>query len=250
MGPLGERLYFSLMLDPGQATAWIFQIRAADGSVLWSRSGTTAPCAPEPTFKYTAPFHPVQPVAACGKTLADVTFPSTPGIVYSHDEWNAYARLQPGWSWDYDAFGAPYSWWVKDSRTSDTAWLPRSAFLMDAAGCAPYAAVMPPLSTMDGPALATGATLPAPSPTTVPTGAGTSAPPATVGAEKPTAPPAPTASPTTPAQARSARLAAGTGLGLAGGLTGASVLAVAGAFVVRRLRHVPGDVMLDERPTD
>ncbi len=254
-GPLGERLLFRMTLDPGQATAWIFEIRAADGTVLWRRSGTTVPCAPEPQLKYTAPFHPVVPVAACGKTLADLRFPTTPGIAYSYDEWNAYARLLPGWLWDYDAFSGPYAWWIKDSRTSDVAWLPRSAFFMDMAGCPRYSTVTPPMSESPlvsgqraaGPAPTKSALGPvgvlpsaSPEPTALPTRAQ---------ALRPT--PTRTAAPTAPPRAQP-RGTTAAGLGVAGGVAGACVLAAAGAFVVRRrLPPPPGAVQLDEgEPAD
>jgi hypothetical protein len=236
-------------LAPGLATAWIFDIRAADGTVLWRRSGTTVPCAPEPQLKYTAPFHPVVPVAACGKTLAELRFPTTPGIAYSYDEWNAYARLLPGWLWDYDAFSGPYAWGIEDSRTSDVAWLPRSAFFMDMAGCPRYASATSPLSESPlvssqraaGPAATTSALGPvgvppsaSPEPTALATQAQT---------HRPT--PAPTAGPTAPPRTQPRGTTAG-GLGVAGGVAGTCVLATAGAFVVRRrLRPTPNGVVLD-----
>jgi hypothetical protein len=263
---IAPRFEFGQTLDPGQATAYIFELRAADGTLLWSRSGTTVPCAPEPVLKFALPYR-IQKVPACGKTLADVVFPSTPGIVYSHDEWNAYARLQPGWHWDTDAFIPPSPWWNTGTTTnSDLAVVPRSAFFTDMPGCPRYATVPAPTSqlplstTWKGPGAATLAAV-GPAATTAPqqvapaTGApGDGATPSVEPSPAATAAPSPTVSLTaypSPAPTATAgagpRVATTTGLGVASGVAGACVLSAAGAFVVRRRLHPSsGTVALDE----
>jgi hypothetical protein len=267
-GTLGPWFEFKNTLDPGQATAYVLELRAADGTVLWSRSGTTVPCAAEPLIKYALAYD-VEPVTTCGKTLADIQFPSTPGIVYSYDEWNAYARRQPGWIWDNDMYyNRAHPWLpIHNSSTDQLAWLPRSAFFTDAPGCPRYATVPPPLSQVpvDPAWKGIGAATTAARPTTaVAPGSGAAAADGAVNAQTPstgltpshspspmegrTASPEPTPSPTPAVQAQQPRVATTTGLGVAGGVTGACVLAAAGAFVVRkRMRPTPNDVVvLDE----
>lgn len=221
---------------------------------------------------------PVKPPAPpCGSTLDDVVWPSTPGITYSHDEWNAYAHLLPGWEWRNSSFNLITGWWLLGGTSSVEAtlvWLPRQMILNPTGSCG--ATTMAPESTRPDSPCWTGLAHPKPCGVPVHDGSGTpgsatttvaaqptTTPPMTATADAappatpvvPTAPPAtatatpsPAPSPSaTPSTRATARVATSTGLGVAGGVAGSCALAVAGAFVLRRrLRPAPGVVVLDE----
>lgn len=267
----------SLVLDQSKAFRWHVQLTGPDGGVVWDQSGTTTPCVPA-ILGHAQPVVP--PVPPCGSTLDDVAWPTTPGIVYTHDQWNGYAHLQPGWEWVNSNFDPATGWWLKGSSIeSDLAWLPRDKLLDPTGHCREY--VPPPMSSsVNGPCWSGEANpQPCPSPQTVRSRTSSTAAPTTTATAKPASaaaapatvppstgvtaaptvpPPSPTPSPhptpavsaapsPTPTASASQRVATGTGLGIAGGVAGACVLATAGAFVVRtRLRLRPTEVLLDE----
>jgi len=257
--------YYLTGLDPAGSYAWRVEVHAADGTVLWSQAGTTTACWPV-DLGVTSPVMP--PVPPCGSTLDDVAWPSTPGIVYSHDQWYGFARLLPGWQWPSNPPYKPLTWAYVDTIKSDLAVL-QGEIILDPTGHCGIPRTAPPESALpvhNGPSTPGSATtkVAKPAQTTAParpTAAPSSGvtPTATL---SPPASPTPTPSPAasragTPSPAPSpsatvatkatARTATTTGLGVAGGLAGASVLAAAGAFVVRRRWHpTPKGVVLDE----
>lgn len=279
-----DHFYYLAALDPADSFIWRLEVHSADGTVVWSQSGTTTACWPV-DLGVTTPVVPPEP--PCGSTLDDVAWPVTPGIVYSHDEWFGYARLQPGWRWPSNPPYRPLSWAYMDTIKSDLAVI-QAALILDPTGHCGIPAKSPPESALPGspcwyenpnpspcptpvhngpstpgsattkvakpPASTPRSTAPvatAPSPAATPTTTSvlppspTSTPSAAATA---TVTPAPSPSPSaTPVTQAAHRVATTTGLGLAGGVAGASVLAAAGAFVVRRrLRPTPNGVVLDE----
>lgn len=261
--------YYLTGLDPAGSYAWRAEVHAADGTVLWSQAGTTTACWPV-DLGVTSPVMP--PVPPCGSTLDDVAWPSTPGIVYSHDQWYGFARLLPGWQWPSNPTYKPLTWAYLDTIKSDLAVLQRE-IILDPTGHCGIPRTAPPESALpshNGPSTPGSATtkVAKPAPTTAPTTAPARPTAAPSSGVTPTATPSPPASPTpapspaatragTPSPAPSpsatvatkatARTATTTGLGVAGGLAGASVLAAASAFVVRRRWHpTPNAVVLDE----
>ena len=276
--------YYLTGLDPAGSYAWRVEVHAADGTVLWSQAGTTTACWPV-DLGVTSPVMP--PVPPCGSTLDDVAWPSTPGIVYSHDQWYGFARLLPGWQWPSNPPYKPLTWAYMDTIKSDLAVLQKEIILDPTGHCgiprtAPPESALPggkcwyqnpnpqPCSTpvYNGPSTPGSATTkvaepaqtaaparPTAAPSSGVTPTATSSPPAS-----PTPTPSPAASRAgTPSPAPSpsatvatkaaARAATTTGLGVAGGLAGASVLAAAGAFVVRRRRHPSPNVVVLDEPT-
>lgn len=284
-----DHFYYLTGLDPADSFIWRLEVHSADGTVVWSQSGTTTACWPV-DLGVTMPVVPPEP--PCGSTLDDVVWPSTPGIVYSHDEWFGYARLQPGWRWPSNPPYRPLSWAYMDTIKSDLAVI-QAALIVDPTGHCGIPAKSPPESALPGSpcwyqnpnpspcptpvhngpstpgsattivpkpptssarAIAVGATTPSP----VATPTATSAPPPSAAptpsaaATPPAATPSSAPSPSaTPAAQATARVATTTGLGVAGGLTGACLLAAAGALIVRKRLRPPGTVQLDEdEPTD
>jgi hypothetical protein len=244
----------------------------------------TAPAPPESTPEPTAPAlprhaQPVKPPAPpCGSTLDDVAWPSTPGIAYSHDEWNGYARLLPGYEWVNSDFNAITGWWLLGGTISGNAtlvWLPRQLILNPTGKCGAnptppqnsrpdspcwYGLAnpkpCPAIPVYEGPrspgsASTTRPGSPAPTASQMPTTVDAVTPewtPAAVWAPPPTRSsvstpePSPAPSPSGPPGVQAdPRVATTTGLGVAGGIAGACVLAAAGAFVVRLRRPTPLD---------
>jgi hypothetical protein len=254
------------------AMNWRVVVWRSDGTVAWDEHGTTTPCPAAPVVpKSTLPVLPPEP--PCGSTMDDVTWPSTPGIVYSHDQWFAFARLQPGWQWDQANYKPGIGWGIMGD--SDLAYV-HSEVVLDITGHCGIDRPSPPESAEPGSKCWYQLPHPAPCPTPeyyVPrTPIKMSAPPTTTTFPVPPADatasaltPAPThmattspASPSpapspsaTPAVQATPRVGTSTGLGVAGGLAGACVLAAAGAFVVRRRLHPsPAVEMLDEAVGD
>jgi hypothetical protein len=268
------------------AMSWRIVVWRSDGTIAWDEHGTTTPCPAPPLPRHAELVKPPKP--PCGSTLDDVAWPSTPGVVYSHDQWNGYARLLPGWEWVNANFNAITGWWLPGGSSSVEAtlvWLPRQLILNPTGSCGTSASP-PANSRVDSPCwygLAHPQPCPTPTPlvyvpsrpmkmsdpptsTTfpVPPIEATSparpnpAPAPTVAfSAGPTGAPSPAPSPSaTPTAQVTPRVGTSTGLGVAGGLAGASMLAAAGAFVVRkRLRPAPDHVVLeepgpDDSPTD
>ena len=244
------------------AMSWRIVVWRADGTIAWDERGTTTPCPAPPLPRHAELVKPPKP--PCGSTLDDVAWPSTPGVVYSHDQWNGYARLLPGWEWVNANFNAITGWWLPGGTSSVEAtvvWLPRQLILNPTGSCG--ANVTPPeTSRMDSPCWS-GLANPKPCPTPVHNGPSTpgsdtttmpypptaTAPPVAITTPAPPAPPravatatavttpSPRPSPSATASVQAAaRVATATGLGVAGGLTGACVVAAAGAFFVRLRR--------------
>lgn len=271
--------YALIGLDPADSFIWRFEVHAPDGTVTWSSSGTTTPCWPV-NLGRTLPVLPPEP--PCGSTMDDVVWPSTPGIVYSHDQWFGFARLLPGWQWDDKNYKLGIGWALMDSVKSDLAVVD-SAVVLDITGhcgiprTAPPESALPggkcwyqlpdpaPCSTPEyytpskphvvapGSVSATKLASPPTSSPLPPIPVTTAAPPPSAtptpdvaATTTPAASPAPSPSATPPVQA-TPRVGTSTGLGVAGGVAGACVMAAVGAFVVRRrLRPPPNAVAMDE----
>lgn len=275
--------------NPSVAMRWRVQLRTADGTIAWQTSGTTTPCVAA-ILGFAEPVKP--PIPPCGSTLADVKWPTTPGITYSYDDWYAYAHLQPGWLWAESTWYRHYAWLIKgNSVQSDLAYLPKS-IILDPTGHCGGPVESPPFDAdpsgpcwrgdPDAPPCPTPWSGYGPRPAGQSTGSrngsGSGADAALPFADdmdvtsptsgspttRPTTPPrsrstsaAATPEPTTtepPAQAQSAsRFSAMSGLAVAGGATGVSMLALAGAFLIRARRPAPGGILthdLDESPAD
>ena len=97
----------------GTATRWRVVVYNDLGYAAFERSGTTTPCPAPPTAKPPAPTK----LTACGATMNDVVPVPTPGIWYSHDDWNLYAHLASGWTWDPTLFWTNSPTWLVVGRS-------------------------------------------------------------------------------------------------------------------------------------
>lgn len=246
---------------PYNGTAMRWRVVAYNdlGYATFETSGTTTPCPAPPFARPQAPTR----LTTCGSTMDDVAPIPDPGVWYTHDAWNLYAHLRPGWQWDLKALSTV---WFPVNSDPTLFYIPRQELFALPSRCLAYELARPPASALPNGAGWTGAagsggtraagtataaepaagvlaSQPAPG-TAVTSAVAPATPPApTTGTDPtPTATPrttaAPRPSPTPSIQAQPPRVATTTGLGVAGGLTGACVLAAAGAFVVR-LRRLP-----------
>ncbi|MBN9376361.1 MAG: hypothetical protein J0I40_13420 [Cellulomonas sp.] len=242
------------------AWSWNWTVDVWDmGGGQWTASGTTTPCPSPPYIKgYLTPARPTVN-AICGATLDDVHFPMTRHITYWHDATAWYATAERGWTWAEGSLGPPHVGWIPPdnvpSNQVQTVHIDGYDLLRPPAGCGhmapgPYDP-QPAAQRSTAPRGDVAASSVATSAPTTPSieAAGTTA----TATATPAPSPAPTAaspspSPTaTPATHGQHGWGTTTGIGVAGGVAGASVLAAAGAFVVRRrLRPTPNGVVLDE----
>jgi len=244
---------------PYNGTAMRWRVVAYNdlGYATFETSGTTTPCPAPPFARPPAPAR----LTTCGSTMDDVLPIPDPGVWYTHDAWNLYAHLRTGWQWDLKALSAV---WFPVNSDPTLFYIPREELFALPSRCLAYEMAQPPASAQPngagwtGPATSegtgaggTGTARPGAGAPAAPPSPGAAATPAeTPGATPapttgtaslpatPRATPAPRPSPTTSVQARPPRAATTAGLGAAGGLTGACMLAAAGALVVR-IRRLP-----------